>query len=200
VGIEIGVGAQTIAPVTRTVLTDGFSSHAGNRSLAQLFCRADSIPCGEGSFDFLLSEHVLEHLCDPLRALYEWRRVLKPGGVVFLFLPHAERTFDRARPRTPLDHLIADFKAGVTDPDHSHLEEWMEKVIRPGLAPHYSEIPPEEQLRLGIIHHHVWITEDVVEFLGYAGFEPLQAHNSCPDRNDSLVVVAKAGDKSRPAS
>jgi 2-polyprenyl-3-methyl-5-hydroxy-6-metoxy-1,4-benzoquinol methylase len=43
-----------------------------------------SLPYEDQSFDVVMAAHVLEHLPDPLRALAEMVRVLKPGGMVFL--------------------------------------------------------------------------------------------------------------------
>jgi ubiquinone/menaquinone biosynthesis C-methylase UbiE len=40
------------------------------------------LPYPDGSFDVAFAHTVLEHLGDPLRALREMRRVLRPGGVV----------------------------------------------------------------------------------------------------------------------
>ena len=59
--------------------------------------------------------------------------MLKPGGVIFMIVPHKERTFDRDRERTPLAHVIEDYMRNNTtfkgDPNG---------------------------------HEHYWITEDVV--------------------------------------
>ena len=43
----------------------------------------------DGSIDFIFSSHTLEHLAQWKDALREWHRILKPGGVMFLYLPHA---------------------------------------------------------------------------------------------------------------
>lgn len=43
---------------------------------------------GDASLDYLFSSHTLEHLDRPWEALGEWTRVLKPGGILFLYLPH----------------------------------------------------------------------------------------------------------------
>ena len=41
----------------------------------------------DGSFDAILSSHTLEHAYDPGRALEELRRLLVPGGRLFVVLP-----------------------------------------------------------------------------------------------------------------
>jgi len=42
----------------------------------------------DSSLDFVFSSHCLEHLDSPTLALKEWARILKPGGVLYLYLPH----------------------------------------------------------------------------------------------------------------
>lgn len=42
----------------------------------------------DGSLDYVFSSHVLEHLFRPQEALALWASKLKPGGVLFLYLPH----------------------------------------------------------------------------------------------------------------
>lgn len=44
--------------------------------------KINSLPHADGKFDFVLSDQVLEHVeGDPLEAVEETRRVLKPGGI-----------------------------------------------------------------------------------------------------------------------
>jgi len=40
------------------------------------------------SIDYIFSSHLLEHLDKPEQAIQEWARVLIPGGVLFMYLPH----------------------------------------------------------------------------------------------------------------
>jgi SAM-dependent methyltransferase len=47
-------------------------------------------------YDFVYSSHTLEHLYDPLTALQNWWRILKPGGYLILFLPHRD-LFEKKR-------------------------------------------------------------------------------------------------------
>jgi SAM-dependent methyltransferase len=50
------------------------------------------IPVEDGSFDAVLCVEVLEHLPDPVAALRELSRVLKPGGTLLLTAPFASLT------------------------------------------------------------------------------------------------------------
>ncbi|MGF6570911.1 SAM-dependent methyltransferase [Paraburkholderia sp. GAS333] len=66
----------------------------------------DTIPLD--SLDFVISAHVIEHLYDPVGAMKAaiWR--LKPDGVFLLVVPDMTQTWDRRRPATPLEHVLAD--------------------------------------------------------------------------------------------
>ena len=81
----------------------------------------DSIP--SASYDFVLSSHMLEHTANPIRALIEWKRLLKDRGTLVLILPDKKRTFDHRRPVTTLAHLINDFNFGMMEDDLTHLPE-----------------------------------------------------------------------------
>jgi SAM-dependent methyltransferase len=64
-----------------------------------------------GSRDYLIANHVLEHFDDPVGAVIEWLRVLAPGGRLFLSLPNfCNNPFDfRRRPPTAR-HFERDFQ------------------------------------------------------------------------------------------
>jgi SAM-dependent methyltransferase len=42
----------------------------------------------DNSLDYVFSSHLLEHLGHHQLAINEWRRVLSPSGILFLYLPH----------------------------------------------------------------------------------------------------------------
>jgi len=51
----------------------------------------DNLPMIEsGTVDVVISRHSLEHLIDPVKALREWHRILKPFGRIILVLPDHE--------------------------------------------------------------------------------------------------------------
>lgn len=54
-----------------------------------------AMPWGNGSFDFILCSHVLEHVPDDRRAMSELLRVLRPGGWAILAVPiRGEYTYE----------------------------------------------------------------------------------------------------------
>jgi SAM-dependent methyltransferase len=90
------------APVEVTALDFSAEALALGSSLARsAFPLAGSVsfvegdicemPFPEGSFDVVLSDSVIEHLHDPTAALKEFRRVLRPQGVVVLSVPNRWR-------------------------------------------------------------------------------------------------------------
>ena len=85
---------------------------ARERGLTRLhFLRADgmALPFATGGFDLVLSHAVIEHVSDALLYLQECRRVLKPGGRMFLstapYLSFAGAHLPRLRIPVPL-HLL----------------------------------------------------------------------------------------------
>jgi glycosyltransferase involved in cell wall biosynthesis len=86
----------------------------------------DLLPLADNSVDFVISSHVIEHFPDPIKALKEWRRVVRPGGYIYVIAPHKMRTFDRDRDRTTLAELIERHKTGIgPDPDAAHCSIWI---------------------------------------------------------------------------
>ncbi|HZD46033.1 MAG TPA: methyltransferase domain-containing protein, partial [Acidobacteriaceae bacterium] len=77
----------------------------------------------DGTYDFLLASHILEHVANPLRALEEFHRVLKPKGYALVLVPNQVHTFDHRRPVTSFAHLEADLAAQIEEDDLTHLEE-----------------------------------------------------------------------------
>ena len=74
-------------------------------------------------YDFLLSCNVLEHIANPFKAISEWKRIVKKGGVLLLILPRKESNFDHKRKITSFKHLVNDYKNDMDESDLTHLPE-----------------------------------------------------------------------------
>jgi SAM-dependent methyltransferase len=70
-------------------LGDGNGLQTGNWDTSQidLICDIAAIPESDTSFDVILCSEVFEHLPDPLKALDEFARLLKPGGKLIMTAP-----------------------------------------------------------------------------------------------------------------
>lgn len=55
------------------------------------------LPWADNLFDVLFAGEIIEHVPDPLAALSEWNRVLKPGGLLIISTPNRNRLLARAR-------------------------------------------------------------------------------------------------------
>lgn len=126
-------------------------------------------------YDFVLSCHNLEHFANPLKAIYEWKRILKPNCYLILVLPNKEKTFDNKRPITSLEHLQNDFKKEVNEKDETHFEE----VIKLHDISMDFGIENLEELKERVyknfenrcLHHHVFNQKLVEEILTATNFE-----------------------------
>lgn len=77
----------------------------------------DLISTFDESVDFVISSHVIEHFFDPLKALFEWKRVIKKGGYVFTIAPLKEFTPGENRNISSFDELLERHK-GILKPNN----------------------------------------------------------------------------------
>jgi len=143
------------------------------------------------SYDFFLSSHVLEHVANPLKALSEWRRVLKPGGWLIMLLPLKDMTFDHRRPVTALEHLIEDFSRDAGEDDLTHLPEILalHDLSRDPQAgtPEQFAARSRENFKNRCLHQHVFDEKLAVAVCRRAGFEVTFSSTS---RCLQIVIIA----------
>lgn len=100
------------------------------------------LPIGDACVDFCVGNHLLEHARDPIAALAELLRVVRPGGVLYVSVPDVGNPLDRGRAVTPFGHLLADHEPGrdrsaedaahyreYTDSAHPTLDERMRREV-----------------------------------------------------------------------
>lgn len=180
-GIELGAGSR-VFPIPphatcfygdvrdRNQLEKYFSTEAvtvSDRIDAQTML---GIP--DKSLDFVIQAHVIEHLYDPVRALKEAIRRLKPGGVFLLVAPEMTQTWDRRRPPTTLEHVLQDEKDGG---EGTRLQAYIEHClyVHPEIT---GETLPENQIdwrardamAKGMdLHVHAWHEAAFYELVEY---------------------------------
>lgn len=67
-------------------------------------------------FDYVIANHVFEHVDNPVQWVVDLARLLRPHGVLFLAVPDKKYNFDRFRADTTLAHLLSDYFRGRGDP------------------------------------------------------------------------------------
>jgi SAM-dependent methyltransferase len=150
------------------------------------------------SVDFVIANHLLEHLEDPLAGLREFQRVLKPGGIIYLALPDQRLTFDRDRVLTSLDHLLEEHRNQTAEANRwGHYLDWSSNVDKKGSA---SEAHAADLMRSRYsIHFHVWRPDTFLEFF-YAArrlvgleLELLEfAPPETPEDDEFILILGKA--------
>ncbi|MCF4102391.1 class I SAM-dependent methyltransferase [Gillisia sp. M10.2A] len=68
-----------------------------NSPLADVKADICNLPFEDNTYDFILCNHVLEHIPDDIKAMKELYRVLRPGGTAILQIPqdlNREKTFE----------------------------------------------------------------------------------------------------------
>ena len=135
-GIEVGGSAHNAFNIAgcknvdytddmTTVYKKGEFDTCGEAMKVDVVADGAHLPFPDGSLDYVLSSHVMEHFKDPIGLLNEWLRVLRPGGYIFAIIPHKERTFDKDRPRTTLNQLIERHANPDIDlGDYGHYSIW----------------------------------------------------------------------------
>lgn len=132
-------------------------------------------------YDFLLSSHNLEHIANPLRAIKEWARVLKPGGFMLLILPDKNFTFDRKRSYTKFEHVLSDLEAGTGEDDLTHLDEILkfhDFKLDPRAGSDFNAFKKrgENNLTDRALHHHVYSQDLLKKMLDHYQFTTLAQH------------------------
>ena len=150
-------------------------------------------------YDFVLSCHSLEHIANPIKAVLEWKRILKEEGYLLLILPHKDQTFDHRRPVSTLEHLIEDYKNQTPETDETHFEEVisLHDISRDaGITDKQALIErTHKNFENRCVHQHVFNTRLAVDFLDYLKFKILFVEHFNPFH---IVILAQKTQSEAP--
>ncbi len=123
----------------------------------------DSI--ADGSLDFIIANHMLEHCENPLGAIRNHFRKIRAGGVLYYALPDMRFSFDNKRPLTPMAHFVADDRLGPAQSRDGHFEEWVRLVDGVTGEPAVREAAQRLKRIDYSIHFHVWDFDSFLYFV-----------------------------------
>ncbi len=124
-------------------------------------------------YDFIIASHVLEHIANPLKALFHWKERIVSDGLICLVLPKKELCFDHRRSITPLATLIDKYNREIDETDLSSLDEILElhdlSMDLPAGTFEQFKKRSLDNYNNRCLHHHVFdlnLLESIAEFIG----------------------------------
>jgi SAM-dependent methyltransferase len=214
-GIEIGALYRPLIVPARARVR--YVDHLDERGLRehypelahQRFAPVDIIGTAEDlsnissdSLDFIIANHLFEHLEYPIKALGEFQRVLRPGGVLYMALPDQRVGIDHGRPVTPVEHLLDEHLNGAEKNRAEHYHSWV--VDCEGLPDEADERTAMLMAMNYSIHFHVWRADGFIEFLAAArkeanlDFELVAFSPPEYPGDDEFIVVLSKGATDNP--
>ena len=128
------------------------------------------------SLDFIINCHVIEHSPRTILAIKNCFDRLKPGGTLFMAVPHMEYTFYSLRPLTTIKHFVQDYTDYIKERDLLHLVDYWEhrteydakqkgiEASRMNLFPILDNFIKGEHID---IHYHTFTEENFTELLDF---------------------------------
>jgi SAM-dependent methyltransferase len=166
----------SFANFSKETIWEGNLSHDVNYHKSKLgrqyICEAtDLSQFDDNSFDFIISSNCLEHVANPLKAIFEWKRV--GSGNIILILPSKNNNFDHRRPVTKFDHILEDYNNDIDEHDLQALDEILElhDLSRDKPAGSFEEFKKRSlnNYENRCLHHHVFdplLVEQIALFAG----------------------------------
>ena len=146
----------------------------------------------DNSYDFILSCHSLEHVANPLKAVEEWRRVLKPGGLFVSYYPISEIRLTLNGPIPPCSICSKTMPRKMGEDDRTHVEEMisLHDFSRDNTSGSKEELFGliRNNYVTRAVHHHVFSFEVVNEMLKYFSFS-IEHQQAVPPFH--LVTIAR---------
>lgn len=139
------------------------------------------------AYDYLIAAHVLEHVEDPISALKNWLRVVKPGGHLLIAVPDKRYCGEDRRPLTTVEHFIRDHEKGAQVSAEEHYRDFGANLK--GFSG--EELEAYVAQREPMIHFHTFTLSSLLKLLveiQSLGFELVEA---CFNVNEVIVVLRR---------
>lgn len=142
-------------------------------------------------YEFLLSSLVLEHVANPIKALYEWKRILTKKGILLIVIPNKRFTYDKFRPLTKFDHIIDDYEKNVLENDQTHFDEIirLHDLTSDTTVNSFQDHKKRtlDNFNTRIAHHHTFDMNLMSALITYCGFNCL----SKEEFKHHLIILAE---------
>jgi SAM-dependent methyltransferase len=159
-----------------------YKNKTGKQIVADAVSLANINDC---SYDFLISSNCLEHIANPLKAVEEWKRVIKPGGYLLLLLPRKESNFDHNRTVTSFEHFLEDYRNSISENDLTHLSEILElhDLSRDPSAGSFEQFKARSLQNFSNrgLHHHIFDLDLIKLIFQHFDIELVQADENSTD-------------------
>jgi SAM-dependent methyltransferase len=157
--------------IWHTTTSDEYHYYQGKKGKVIINDAVDISLVENDTYDFVFSSHSLEHIANPLKAIREWLRIVKPGGHIVIVVPEKSHCFDHKRSYSTFSTLLAQYEKNVGEDDLSTLPEIL-------LHHDLSLDPPAgniDQFRLRsldnfnnrCLHHYVYNDDLLIEICNY---------------------------------
>jgi hypothetical protein len=115
-------------------------------------------------FNFVVMNHVLEHVVNPIQVISNVWQGIVDGGHLVLSIPDMRFTYDRGRSLTSFDHLLDEYVQGATSVAPDHFLELVGTTDPEALEEPYGFCAALEMARDRHEHAHVWDSESFRDF------------------------------------
>lgn len=215
--LEIGVGGGELLSEARSRgyavagvdVSPQLAEHVRSRHGIEVYCCNIAEFAPSGQFDVVVMSHVIEHVVDPMTMLEHARRLLAPGGVLYLATPNVacwEARFDGWASYEPY-HLLyfapgtleltlnrAGFSVAEMRTDEP-LSAWLNTAVRGVLRERYSAARRAVQEDSAGTHRGKYLTASAVLNSARIGsgiaLTPVRLLQKQLLRGDELVCIAR---------
>tara|TARA_B110000263_G_C15213232_1_gene466273 strand:- start:63 stop:836 length:774 start_codon:yes stop_codon:yes gene_type:complete len=118
----------------------------------------------DSTYDFVIMNHVIEHIANPIRVIEDTFRILCPSGKLVLGVPDKRFNYDSARDLTSFNHFWREYQDQVTAVEDDHYLDFLRAVHPATLALREKIQIHLDHARERREHAHVWDSSSFKKF------------------------------------